>query len=321
MLDQTFIGDVSTALASKRLALVLTKHGVGRGGEIKYLDTAHFTYDPWLDALNTTWTEQKTLASYSCPFVANKSDPYSDVFHALGAYFVVEKGLYRPPSPPSSGLNTHLIPFLMSMRGSGVSRWLTTAIQKYLPDSVPKEDKKKVTAKSCRIGSLTEMAAKDLGLYQSHMRSGHSLGTSQEHYIDRSDPAVSLSAAKALAGFEDIKAPVFLPNLRCVGVSKTTIDDLIAKLAPCSLPAFSPQGNLYPILEASVASLIMYDTEVTADLGPRNAVSLALRDGFKAANISDSRSGRCSWSSQVLVHPHIGRLQEQEPRLPPSNEQ
>lgn len=89
MLDQTFIGDVSTALASKRLALVLTKHGVGRGGEIKYLDTAHFTYDPWLDALNTTWTEQKTLASYSCPFVANKSDPYSDVFHALGAHLSI----------------------------------------------------------------------------------------------------------------------------------------------------------------------------------------------------------------------------------------
>ena len=43
----------------------------------------------------------------------------------------------------------------------------------------------------------------------------------------------------------------------------------------------------------------MYDTRVTSDLGPRNAVSLALRDGFKAANILDPRSS-CGTSVGAL---------------------
>ena len=85
------------------------------------------------------------------------------------------------------------------MAGSGVSRWQTSAIQKHLSDVIPKEEKKKVTAKSSRIGLITEMGALNVGFYPSHARSGHTVGTNQENYFDRSDPSLSLSAAKALA--------------------------------------------------------------------------------------------------------------------------
>ena len=220
MLRGTKIGDVATGLAAKRLALVLTKHGVGRGGEVKYLDTAHFKFDPFLMALDTMWTEQKTLNRYSCPFVPNKDEPYSDVFHALGSYVVVERGLYRMQSDDGKKLNTHLFPQLRTMAGSGASRWQTSAIQKNLSDAIPKEERKKVTAKSSRIGSITEMGAMNVGFYPSHARSGHTVGTNQENYFDRSDPSVSLSAAKALAGWVDFGAFVHPPNLRCLGVDK-----------------------------------------------------------------------------------------------------
>lgn len=134
MLRDTKIGDVANCLASKRLAVVLTKHGVGRGGEVKYLDTSQWTYDSYLMAMDTTWTEQKTLQRYSCPFVPNKDGPYSDVFHALGSFITVERGLYRQQSDDADdgkGPNTHLFPQLKKMKGSGTSRWQTVAIQKY----------------------------------------------------------------------------------------------------------------------------------------------------------------------------------------------
>lgn len=299
MLRETKIGDDAAGLAAKRLAVVLTKHGVGRGGEVKYLDTAHFKFDPFLMVLDTTWTEQKTLNRYSCPFVPNKDEPYSDVFHALGAYVVVERGLYRQQSDDGKGQNTHLFPQLRTMAGSGASRWQTAAIQKHLSDAVPKEERKKVTAKSSRIGSITEMGAMNVGFYPSHARSGHTVGTNQENYFDRSDPSVSLSAAKALAGWVDFGAFVHPPNLRCLGVEKEITDGLIKVLVNCSLPDFLPNGRLYPIIEICIASLIMYDVRVSSDLGTNNAVSLALRNGFKAANVLDPRAS-CGTSTGAL---------------------
>lgn len=35
-------------------------HAVGRGGEVKFIDTADFMYHPWYEVLDTKWTETKT---------------------------------------------------------------------------------------------------------------------------------------------------------------------------------------------------------------------------------------------------------------------
>ena len=78
-------------------------------------------------------------------------------------------------SNDGKGPNTHLFPQLRKMTGSGPARWQTAAIQKFLSDAVPKEEKKKVTAKSSRIGSITEMGAMNVGFYPSHARSGHTV--------------------------------------------------------------------------------------------------------------------------------------------------
>ncbi len=61
MLRKTLANDDENRMTEKRLHLVLTKHGVGRGGEAMYLDWNHFSYNPFFDTVDGLWKEMKTL--------------------------------------------------------------------------------------------------------------------------------------------------------------------------------------------------------------------------------------------------------------------
>ena len=107
-----------------------------------------------------------------------------------------------------------------------------------------------------------------------------------------------MTAAMCLAGWTDYTASVSLPNLRCLNVPDETIVRLVDELVMNSFDEFKPTGRLWPILCACVASMIMYDRDVIADLKSlghpdpvNNAPSLALRSAFEKARIIDTRSG------------------------------
>ena len=205
MMNKTKTDDTYNDLTAKRAALVLNKHAVGRGGEFKHLNVKQFTYNPFMDCLDTTWTESKTIQSYSCPFVPNKYGYATDAFHALGCYMACGKGLFRQGNDPD---NCYLFPRLTKKIGSGAARWLTEAIRKNLPEQVPIEYKNTLSTVSLRIAGVTEMAAADVGFWSSHARSGHSLPSNQDKYWDRDDVVSSLTAAKCLAGWSNFHAPV-----------------------------------------------------------------------------------------------------------------
>ena len=289
-------GDTYNNLTAKRAALVITKHAVGsRGGESKHLNITNFQYNPHLDCLDPTWTEQKTLSLYSCPLVPNKYGWPTDVYHALGCYFACGNGLYRETGVKN---RNNLIPRVASMAGSGVSRWLTSAIRDYMPKEVPEEAKKAYSSVSLRIAGVTEMGAGNVGFFPSHARSGHKIQSNQDKYFDRDDIESSMTAAMCLAGWTDYTASVSLPNLRCLNVPDETIVRLVDELVMNSFDEFKPTGRLWPILCACVASMIMYDRDVIADLKSlghpdpvNNAPSLALRRAFEKARIIDTRSG------------------------------
>lgn len=295
MMMHTKGGDTYNNLTAKRAALVITKHAVGRGGESKHLNITNFQYNPHLDCLDPTWTEQKTLSLYSCPLVPNKYGWPTDVYHALGCYFACGNGLYRETGVKN---RNNLIPRVASMAGSGVSRWLTSAIRDYMPKEVPEEAKKAYSSVSLRIAGVTEMGAGNVGFFPSHARSGHKIQSNQDKYFDRDDIESSMTAAMCLAGWTDYTASVSLPNLRCLNVPDETIIRLVDELVMNSFDDFKPTGRLWPILCACVASMIMYDRDVIADLKSlghpdpvNNAPSLALRRAFEKARIIDTRSG------------------------------
>jgi hypothetical protein len=205
MMNETKIDDTYNNLTGKRLALVLNKHAVGRGSEFSDLQFKKMHFDPFLDCLGTTWIDRKTVRDYATPFVPNKEGYATDVFHAMGCHFACGRGLFRT----SSDLNAeYLFPNQKKMTGSGPAGWLTKAIRRFLPDQVPLEQRNSVSSVSMRIASITEMAAGNVSYWESNARSGHVLPTNQEKYWDRNDPFSSFSAAKCLAGWDDIKSKV-----------------------------------------------------------------------------------------------------------------
>ena len=107
---------------------------------------------------------------------------------------------------------------------------------------------------------------------------------------------ISLPAAKSLAGWTDIYAPVYSPNLDCLrdptnglDVTEEKINRVIDHLVKNSFEEFKHEGRLRPLLRACIATIIMYDEDVMIDLGRRdNAMSLTLRQAFKNAKAIDS---------------------------------
>ena len=205
MMNKTKTDDVYNCLTAKRLALVMNKHSVGRGGEFADLNIRRFKYDNFLDCADCPWTAKKTLKLFSCPFVPNKSGYATDVYHAFGCHAACGRGLYRQEPDKEEG---YLFARQKLLSGSGASRWLTDAIRAFLPDQVPLEQRNSVSAVSTRIAGITEMAAGNVSFWSSHSRSGHSLPTTQERYWDREDVFCSLAAAKCLAGWDDFYGPV-----------------------------------------------------------------------------------------------------------------
>jgi hypothetical protein len=134
----------------------MNKHAVAQGSEFERLNIKKFVYNPYLGVLDTTWTETKTLKTYSCPFVPNKEGYATDVFHSLGCYMACGRGLYRHGDDAD---NSNLFHRLKRISGSGSARWLTNAIRNYLDEHVPMDAKNTVSSVSLRIAGITEMAA------------------------------------------------------------------------------------------------------------------------------------------------------------------
>ena len=81
-----------------------------------------------------------------------------------------------------------------------------------------------------------------------------------------------------------------MPNLKCLDLADSTIDQLIESLIMNSFGEFKPKVSLWPVLLACVAYLIIYDLDVTTDTAPTNVISLALREDIKSASIIDSHA-------------------------------
>ena len=97
MFKKTIFGDTFNSWAEGRLAFATQKQAVGRGGEPALMTVPTMSYDPYLQCCVLPWMESKTVRSYMCPFVSNKSDWATDVLHAFGTYAVCARGLRRTP--------------------------------------------------------------------------------------------------------------------------------------------------------------------------------------------------------------------------------
>lgn len=68
------------------------------GGEAQHVEFSSTWMDSLQNLLTITWTEPKTAQKYALKFVPSKYNKESylcDVFHSLGTYWAMDKGLLR----------------------------------------------------------------------------------------------------------------------------------------------------------------------------------------------------------------------------------
>jgi hypothetical protein len=186
-------------LEQAALALVFTTYdAVGRGGEAKFQTLNDWSFDYYLQILDTMWRESKRSQSYSMPRVADDSFLF-DFFYVHGAFAMGENGLHRTPEQVRDGKERHVYPSLHSIRNNYVAEKVTKIIRDNLPASVPKDVRARYSLKSLRQGAINEMALhKDIGPFEASAKSGHSILNSMDSYLDPLNPLRSLPAAQAL---------------------------------------------------------------------------------------------------------------------------
>lgn len=168
----------------RRAMILMTFVCVARGGEVKFIDTSRFMYHPFLGCMDFVWTEMKTMNRYSMPVFPNKSTYETDVYHALGSWWLVEGGLHRTAA--EQGYPTFLFPSLHRIQNNSVSKKITTIIRDTLPAGITQQLRKGYSAKSLRKGSVTQlMMTPGLALSDICGRSGHSTGAKSTRMLTR----------------------------------------------------------------------------------------------------------------------------------------
>ena len=273
-------GVVDDGPLQRRAIILMTFMCVARGGEVKFIDTSRFMYHPFLGCTDFVWTEMKTMNRYSMPVYPNKSTYETDVYHALGSWWLVEGGLHRTAA--EQGYHTFLFPSLHRIRNDSVTKKITTIIRDTLPERINQQLRKGYSAKSLRKGSVTQlMMTPGLALSDICGRSGHSTGANIDSYADKRNVMLGLRGGKALAEWTNVNAPVHVPRFECLFeieggvITPEIVDKYIDKMFAVSIEAFMPGNHLYAVLRICAASLIMYHNQLTAK-HPTNPITSKL---------------------------------------------
>jgi hypothetical protein len=183
---------------------------------------------------------------------------------------------------------------LHNIKDGAVSRKLTDLIRKYIPNGASDEVRNSFSAKSMRKGAINYMAAHaSTDYYESHVRYGHSFGTSQENYIDRNSLVLSVTAGKALNNYSESShflTPHSPPNFEIFGpTQEENVEKLIDELYCISelLPQFKRGGHLRPFLRSATAVLIMSLEDMIKDMGHGNKVVMKVLSAAQKVGLVD----------------------------------
>ncbi|KAG7358483.1 hypothetical protein IV203_015072 [Nitzschia inconspicua] len=275
----------------ERCWLVFVGEALARGGEVRYLHYDNWTFHQFTHVLDTQWTEMKTVNTYAMPFVPDKTHWTSDIYHALGSWFLVEDGLHRNMEEIEGGMQNVVFPSLCKTGESSTAKLLTQAIQKCLPDNI----KSQITSRSLRDAGITELAAHgSLSIYESCARSGHSTGTTQDHYISDQHYLYGLKAGMARAGYDvssgDYTKKIHLPRVQAIGSGvDNQLHAFLDKCFTVDVPHFDKGGKLRPVLLTCLATLLQHYKAVLIDCGHDNAIIQHLNKAALHSCLNDPR--------------------------------
>ena len=279
----------------KRLTIQLTSDCIARGGEVRYQNYDDWTWHPFIELLDVTWKEMKTIHNYGMGVVPDLCHWVFDIYHCLASYFAVEKGLFRTNDDISKGLLNVAFPLLHKTGENRTTTKITEAIRSALPDSIGDKIKTSVSARSLRQGAINEMAMHGcINVFEACARSGHSTGTTLDEYLDEKNALRGLKAAMARCCYKnlttDLDRRIHVPRLSSLGgealeYAMLLMDDVFL----VSVPHFQQQGKLRAVLAICMATLILYHPQVAKECGGGNIICKALNESARRVKIKDLR--------------------------------
>ena len=188
----------------QRIVILITFLGLGRGGESKFLRYDEWYWDPLLELIDAIWAQMKTLEKWPTTF---GPDYYSYVlcfYHAFQhCFFLVDSGLYRPPSQEPIAKFVFLT--FHGMKNDRVSTMITTWLRAQCDPKLKAATK----SKSLRKGANTELTMnRSITKQQRLVRGGWAAADTSDKAAYRAvNPAMTYPPMLALGGHPDTQTP------------------------------------------------------------------------------------------------------------------
>ncbi len=288
-------GDADTA--KKFLEIVITRQGIGRGGEIAFIRWNEASFDRLFNCLDLDWTIIKQLDKQCMLFFCDRRNYELCPYFALGWYFMIG-GLCRNGISPATA--KFVCPYLHSMLRSNVAKRLTTCLRAHISN---KADKSFFSSRSLRSGAMTENAISGLSKELQYARSGHTsseMNSNAEGYIAQS-PHLSMPGGLALAGYDDLHTVPTPFQLSCLGESGfVSAMKLVDKLFTIDVPQLQEGGRLRSVVMVAAACLIGNYIRLVSDNGGDNPIVKQIQSAAESAKIDDVnvplRAGHHQWN-------------------------
>ena len=293
---KSMIKDGDRETAKKLLEIVITRQGIGRGGEIAFIRWNEATWDALFNCMDMDWTIIKQLDKQCMLFFCDRRNYELCPYFALGWYFMIG-GLRR--NGISAATSQFVCPYLHKMRRDSVAKRLTTTIRAHIPNEA---EKKIYSSRSLRSGAMTENAISGLTKELQYNRSGHTspeVNSNAEGYIAQS-PHLSMPGGLALAGYDDLRKVPSPFRLSCLGESGlNSAMRLVDKLFIIDVPELKEGGRLRPVVMVAAASLIGNYIKLVSDYGVDNPIVKLIQTAAESTKIDDvnvpSKAGVPRW--------------------------
>ena len=135
-----------------------------------------------------------------------------------------------------------------------------------------------------------------ISFFESVVRSGHSTGTNQDHYVDRCNIAIAMPGGLALNKWKDVHGVACPPRISCLtDMEIKHALNMVDLLFVVTHVDFLADGVLCPVLICAFAALIMYYPQTSNEFGMDHVLSAAIRNAAIAAGI-------CTVSKESNAH-------------------
>jgi hypothetical protein len=289
--------ELSAGLYQKRLELIFCKNADGRGGEHFLLKWTDAYWDYRFDMPIFTWELQNQIddqVMVFAPKLFSETAYVTDMFHAMGCYFIMERGAANKMRDPC--IRSFVFPDLHSKRSDYVAKALSAALKKgvmtHYPQ-LPTDHVKQHTSRGLRVATNSELALHpQVTPDQRIFMGGWSHHKNGDGYL-KSSPAMVMSPALALAGRNNVSVTKenlpHPPALSWLGSSANpSIGMFLSQICKVDVPQLEPFGNLRRLFDACIATLNMYHSCMKKDFGCSDRVCSRLEDVAEAVQIKDA---------------------------------